>query len=121
MTDMFEVAASQVALEKTQNPDIRVFAQMMITEHQKSTADLKQTLEDAKLPALKAATLDSDHETEITKLRGTAPALFDRTFERAGRRPPEGAQTAPGLRAVGRQRGAEEIRAIHGFDRPASS
>lgn len=37
-----EVAASKIALEKTQNPDVKKFAQKMIDEHTKVGADLKQ-------------------------------------------------------------------------------
>src|SRR4051812_33954645 len=37
-----EIAASKIALEKSQNPDIKQFAQKMIDEHTKVGAELKQ-------------------------------------------------------------------------------
>ncbi len=40
-SDLYEITSSQVVLESTADPKIRRFAQMMITHHTKSTADVK--------------------------------------------------------------------------------
>lgn len=40
-SDLYEITSSQVVLETTQNPQLRDFAQMMITQHTQSTADVK--------------------------------------------------------------------------------
>lgn len=40
-SDLYEITSSQVVLETTQDPKLRAFAQMMITDHTKSTADVK--------------------------------------------------------------------------------
>ncbi len=40
-SDLYEITSSQVVLETTQNPQLRDFAQMMITQHKQSTADVK--------------------------------------------------------------------------------
>ena len=40
-SDLYEKTSSQIVLESTQNPQIRAFAQMMVTDHAKSTADVK--------------------------------------------------------------------------------
>lgn len=37
-SDLFEINSSQVALEKTQNPAVRRYADMLIKHHQKTTA-----------------------------------------------------------------------------------
>lgn len=40
-SDLFEITASRVVLETTQNPQIRQFAQTMVDQHTASTADVK--------------------------------------------------------------------------------
>jgi len=47
--DLFEIESSKVALEKSQNKAVRDFAQMMIDQHQKSTADVKAAAQKAGL------------------------------------------------------------------------
>lgn len=40
-SDLYERTSSQIVLETTQNPKLRAFAQMMVADHGKSTADVK--------------------------------------------------------------------------------
>ena len=40
-SDLYEITSSQVVMETTQNPQLREFAQMMVTDHTKSTADVQ--------------------------------------------------------------------------------
>ena len=40
-SDLYERTSSQIVLESTQDPKLRSFAQMMIEQHAKSTADVK--------------------------------------------------------------------------------
>ena len=40
-SDLYEITSSQVVMETTQNPQLREFAQMMVADHTKSTADVK--------------------------------------------------------------------------------
>ena len=40
-SDLYEITASKIVLETTQNPQVRDFAQTMITQHTQSTADVK--------------------------------------------------------------------------------
>ena len=47
--DLFEIESSKVALEKSQTKAVRDFAQMMIDQHQKSTADVKAAAQKAGL------------------------------------------------------------------------
>ena len=39
--DLYEKTSSQILLETTTNPKLKSFAQMMITDHTKSTEDVK--------------------------------------------------------------------------------
>lgn len=40
-SDLYERESSQIVLESTQNPQVRSFAQMMVGDHAKSTANVK--------------------------------------------------------------------------------
>ena len=40
-SDLYEKTSSQMVLESTQDPKVREFAQMMVSDHTKSTADVK--------------------------------------------------------------------------------
>lgn len=40
-SDLYEITSSRIVLETTRNPQLRDFAQMMVTDHTKSTADVK--------------------------------------------------------------------------------
>lgn len=41
-SDLYEITASQIALESSADPKVRQFAQMMIADHNKSTVDVTQ-------------------------------------------------------------------------------
>ena len=40
-SDLYEITSSQLVMETTQNPQVRAFAQGMVADHMKSTADVK--------------------------------------------------------------------------------
>ncbi len=44
ISDMFEIQSAQLAMQRTQNQQVRQFAQEMIQDHQKSTNELQQLL-----------------------------------------------------------------------------
>lgn len=50
-SDLYEITSSQTVLESTADPKIRQFAQMMITHHTKSTADVKAAAAKARVTA----------------------------------------------------------------------
>lgn len=47
--DLFEVKASQLALQRSQDPAIRKFAQQMVSEHTDATNKLKLEINKAKI------------------------------------------------------------------------
>jgi predicted outer membrane protein len=49
-SDLYERQSSQVVLETTADPKVRSFAQMMLTAHAKSTADVKAAAMRSKVP-----------------------------------------------------------------------
>lgn len=79
-SDAFEIQSSQLALQKSRNPNVLRFAQRMIDDHTKSTQQLTQV---ASVKGLKAApTLDSPQQRMMATLDG-ARGGFDREYWRA--------------------------------------
>jgi putative membrane protein len=76
-----EVRLGQLAGERAQSQQVKEFAQMMVRDHTKAGAELKQAMSrhDVSLPA----TLDDEHQRlydRLSKLRG---AEFDREYMKA--------------------------------------
>ena len=79
MSDLYEINSSQIALQKSQNPKIRKFAQMLINDHTKTTAATMKAAQKAGLnppPPM----LDAGTQASITELQNASPADFDRLY-----------------------------------------
>jgi putative membrane protein len=79
----FEIASSQLALEKSQNAEIRAFAERMVTDHTKASEELEQTVQSAGLMVDEPKTadkLDSKHQQMLDKLRAANGAQFERQY-----------------------------------------
>lgn len=79
-SDMYEIESSQLALEKTQNAEVREFAQMLVTDHQKSTADLQAAAGQAQPAITVTPALNPEQQANMEALRGAAAADFDRVY-----------------------------------------
>jgi putative membrane protein len=77
-SDQFEMQTSQIALQKSRNPDVRAYAQQMIDQHTTSSQQLTQ------LAAAKGANLsqglDPTQERLLAAVQGAGPGSFDRTY-----------------------------------------
>lgn len=73
-----EVELGQLAADKATNADLKAFAQMMVTDHSKANAELKE------LASKKGVTLPTKLEEKYVKLRekmsGLSGAEFDRNY-----------------------------------------
>lgn len=78
-SNQFEIASSQLALDKSKNDEIRRFAQRMIEDHTKLSDRLKTTLQQANLPEA-AVQLSPALQAQLNKLRSQKEAAFDRTY-----------------------------------------
>jgi putative membrane protein len=67
-TDAFERDAGRLAEKRSANADIRAFGGMMVTEHTKTTNDLRQVLVKDRLPAPKRPTPDPNQAKMMTDL-----------------------------------------------------
>lgn len=78
-SDLFEINSSQVAVEKSQNPAVRRYAQMLIKHHQKTTA---ATMQAAKKAGMNPTPPEPNPgaAASIAELQSAAPADFDRIY-----------------------------------------
>ena len=74
-SDMMEIAAAKLAQEKG-NADEKKFAEQMVTDHTKTTADIKAMVASGDVKAEIPATLDSSSQSKLDKLRDAKPADF---------------------------------------------
>lgn len=78
-SDAFEIASAKVALDKAQSKDVRDFAQMMITDHAKTTKGVKDAAAKAKLTVPPPA-LSPDQQQMIDMLKPLSGDEFDKTY-----------------------------------------
>jgi putative membrane protein len=77
MSDMYEIEASKIALQRGRSKDVKDFAQMMIDAHTKTTDDLKDALAHSNLMVQLPEQLDSRHQGLINDLKGAKAQDFD--------------------------------------------
>jgi len=78
-SNMFEIESSRLALEKSQNADVKRFAQQMIDDHTKAGANLEAAL--AAGPKSEIPTrLDPKHERMLEELRAASGAQFNALY-----------------------------------------
>ncbi len=75
---MTEVALGKVALTKSQDPNIREFAQRMVSDHGKANKELASIALTKGIDAPKM--LDAEHEAMINELQDKAGAEFDQAY-----------------------------------------
>jgi putative membrane protein len=77
VANLFEIQTSELALQRSQNPEVRALAQAMITDHTKAGADLQAALTAAKSTLMPATTLDEAHQKKYEDLANAKPEAFD--------------------------------------------
>ena len=75
---IFEVKSSQIALQKSQNPQVLNVAKRMVKEHSAANAELKTVAQDNKM-TLPMET-DPMHKAVISKISGLSGAAFDKAY-----------------------------------------
>ncbi|MCD2325211.1 DUF4142 domain-containing protein [Sphingomonas sp. IC-56] len=80
-SDLFEIESSRLALQRSQNPQVRQFAQMMIDHHTRTTADLmavaRQTGMNPPPPQMLPPHMDA-----MARLQSAGPMDFDAAYKR---------------------------------------
>ena len=77
---MTEVELGKVALSKSQNPEVREFAQRMVTDHGKANQELAALARQKGIDAPKE--LDAEHLAMVRQLEGKSGAAFDNEYSR---------------------------------------
>ena len=83
-SDLYEMEASRLAEQRSQNAEVKRFAQHMLRDHGKTTGELKDMLPQLQgVSAQQMATsLDRQHQALLEQLQGAQGAEFDRAFAR---------------------------------------
>ncbi len=79
--DLFEIESSKIALEKSQNKAVRDFGQMMIDQHQKSTADIKAAAQKAGVTVQPPA-LMANQQQMLEEIKAADAGSFDSVYVR---------------------------------------
>lgn len=80
ISDMFEIESSKLAQDKAQNASIKTFAGQMVTDHEKTTSELKELVSTGKLQAQLPTAMDSSHQSKLDKLKSLNGADFDKQY-----------------------------------------
>lgn len=78
--DMFEVKASQLALQRSQDPAVRQFAQQMVSEHTDATNKLKLEINKAKIDVDAPEDLDTEQQAMLDKLMNVGTEDFNKMY-----------------------------------------
>jgi putative membrane protein len=81
MAGMFEVESSRIALQKSQSQQVKDFAQQMITDHTKTSTELKGLVGEKKVEATLPTALDSSHQSKLDKLKAANERDFSSEFD----------------------------------------
>jgi putative membrane protein len=80
ISDMFEIESSKLAEQKGNAQD-KSFAQQMVTDHTKTSSELKQLVTGGKVKAQLPTALDSSHQSKLDKLKSASGKDFSSDYE----------------------------------------
>ena len=68
-SDMFEIESSKLAVERSQDPATKTFAQQMITDHTKTSEELKALVSGGKVKAMLPTAMSSAQQSMLDDLK----------------------------------------------------
>lgn len=80
ISDMFEIESSKLAQQKG-NAAEKAFASQMVTDHTKTSTELKSLVTGGKVKADLPTALDSSHQSKLDKLKGESGKDFSSDFD----------------------------------------
>lgn len=80
MGDMYEIQAADIALERSQNAQVKELAQMIKTDHSAASANLKTVAAQAAPDVAIPTTLDERRQGMLDNLRSASASDFDKTY-----------------------------------------
>jgi putative membrane protein len=81
ISDTFEIQSSQLALTKQPDADTKPFAEKMVSDHQKTSSELKALVGSGKVKATLPSALDSEHQRTLDELKLKNGNDFDRSYD----------------------------------------
>lgn len=80
ISDLFEIESSKLAGDKAQSADLKRFAQRMVTDHTKTTNELKSLVSSGKVKVTLPSQMDDEHTKKLQQLRSASGKDFDNTY-----------------------------------------
>ena len=80
MGDMYEIEAGKIAVARAKRPDVKMFGQMMIDMHTKTSNELKAALKDNNIAITPPAALDDRRMGMLQNLRAAGDSDFDLAY-----------------------------------------
>lgn len=80
MSDMYEIAAANVALKRASGTPTKEFAQMMVADHTQSSKALKDALSTSGQNLALPGKLDAEHQAQVDILESLNGPDFDREY-----------------------------------------
>jgi len=80
ISDMFEIQSNKLGQEKG-NAAEKTFASQMVTDHTKTSSELKDLVSSGKVKAELPTALDSSHQSKLDKLKGKSGNDFSSEFD----------------------------------------
>jgi putative membrane protein len=75
---LFAITESQLAIDKAADPNVKAFAEQLISDHERDKATLEAAADGS--GANVATALDGDHQARVTALQGKSGADFDKAY-----------------------------------------
>jgi putative membrane protein len=80
ISDMFEIESSKLAQDKGNAPE-KTFASQMVTDHTKTSTELKGMVSSGKVKSELPTALDSSHQSKLDKLKSESGKDFSSDFD----------------------------------------
>ena len=79
-SDMYEVTAGKIALQRAQSPEVKEFAQKMVDAHTETTAKLEGIIASNNIQVTPPAHVDNRRQGMLDDLRGAKAVDFDHRY-----------------------------------------
>ena len=80
ISDMYEVAAGKLAVQRSSSPAVKAFAQKMVDAHTETTTKLKGIISANNIKVTPPTSVDSRRQGMLDNLRGASNAEFDNRY-----------------------------------------
>ncbi len=80
VSNLYEIESSELALKQAQDPEVREFAQRMVTDHSNVGKQLSDAINQAGLTVVIPENLDERHREKLDRLQQASGREFDRAY-----------------------------------------